>query len=407
MIAKTGTSERQPAMPPPAMPLDDAGGARGVAVKKKLLFVVNVDWFFMSHRLPIALEAMRQGYEVHLATGMTNRREALAALGLQVHELPLLRSGASVLAELRTLRRITAVMRAVRPDIVHLVTVKPVVIGGIAARLAGVPAVVSAVSGLGFVFTARGIKAKLLRTAVLALYRAVLGHPNMKVIFQNDDDRLLLQNLTGLDDARSMIVRGSGVDLVQFAVRPFPAEPVVVLFAARLLRDKGVQEFVDAARMLRQRGVNAVFRLAGAPDPDNRASVGHEDLRNWRASGCVEFLGHSDNMAQVIGDAHMVVLPSYREGLPKVLLEAAACGRPVITTDVPGCRDAIVPGVTGLLVPARDTKALSAAIERLAADPGMRRAMGEAARRLAEREYAVGQIVEQHLSLYGQLLNAT
>ncbi len=277
-----------------------------------------------------------------------------------------------MLGELRTLRRIAAVMRTVRPDIVHLVTVKPVVLGGIAARLARVPAVVAAVSGLGFVFTARGIKAKLLRAIVVALYRAVLGHPNMKVIFQNGDDQRLLQSLTGLEDARSVIVRGSGVDLAQFAVRPFPAEPVVVLFAARLLRDKGVEEFVEAARMLRQRGVNAVFRLAGAPDPENRASVGHEELRNWSESGCVEFLGHLGDMAQVLAGAHMVVLPSYREGLPKVLAEAAACGRPVITTDVPGCRDAIVPGVTGLLVPPQDAEALSVAIERLIADPGMR-----------------------------------
>ena len=388
------------------MHLDDAGVAHGASTKTKLLFVVNVDWFFMSHRLPIALEAMSRGYEVHLATGVTDRREALAALGLHVHELPLQRGGASVLAELRTLRRIATVMRAVRPDIVHLVTVKPVVLGGIAARLARIPAVVAAVSGLGFVFTARGIKAKLLRTIVVALYRAVLGHPNMKVIFQNGDDQRLLQSLTGLEDARSMIVRGSGVDLARFAVRPFPAEPVVVLFAARLLRDKGVEEFVGAARMLRQRGVNAVFRLAGAQDPENRSSVGNEDLRNWSKSGCVEFLGHLDDMAQVLAGAHMIVLPSYREGLPKVLAEAAACGRPVITTDVPGCRDAILPGVTGLLVPPQDAKALSVAIERLIADPGMRLAMGAAARRFAEREYALGHIVEQHLSLYRHLLGA-
>jgi glycosyltransferase involved in cell wall biosynthesis len=159
--------------------------------------------------------------------------------------------------------------------------------------------------------------------------------------------------------------------------------------------------------MLRQRGVNAVFRVAGAPDPENRASVGNEDLRNWSESGCVEFLGHSSDMAQVLAGAHMVVLPSYREGLPKVLAEAAACGRPVITTDVPGCRDAIVPGVTGLLVPPQDSKALSVAIERLIADPGMRLAMGAAARRFAEREYAIGHIVEQHLSLYRHLLGAT
>jgi glycosyltransferase involved in cell wall biosynthesis len=373
---------------------------------RKLLFVVNVDWFFMSHRLPIALEAMRRGYEVHVATGVTDRRQALTDLGLTVHQLPLERSGASLLGEFRTFRRIVGVMRAVRPDVVHLVTVKPVVLGGIAARLARVPAVVSAVSGLGFVFTAGGAKARLLRAVVVALYRAVLGHPNLKVIFQNEDDRRLLQGLTGLQDARSMIVRGSGVDLSRFAVHPFPEGPPVVVFAARLLRDKGVGEFVEAARMLRQRGVNAVFRLAGAPDPGNRASVTKEELRQWEAAGCVEFLGHQADIAQLFAAAHVVVLPSYREGLPKVLVEAAACGRPAVTTDVPGCRDAIIPGETGLLVPARDPAALAGAIERLVADAELRIAMGRAARQLAEREYAIGHIVEQHLSLYRHLLRA-
>jgi glycosyltransferase involved in cell wall biosynthesis len=374
---------------------------------KKLLFVVNVDWFFMSHRLPVAVEAMRQGYEVHVATGITDGQDALVALGLTVHRLPLARSGASPIGEFRTFWKIAAVMRSVRPDLVHLVTVKPVVLGGIAARLVGVPAVVSAVSGLGFVFTARGAKARLLRAVVVTLYRAVFGHPNMKVIFQNEDDRRLLQGLTGLQEAQTMIVRGSGVDLARFSVRPFPDGPPVVVFAARLLRDKGVEEFVEAARLLRQRGVNAVFRLAGAPDPGNRASVSTEDLRNWEASGCVELLGHRADMAQVLAAAHVVVLPSYREGLPKVLVEAAACGRPAVTTDVPGCRDAIIPGVTGLLVPPRDAAALAGAIEQLVADAGMRAEMGRAARQLAEREYAIGHIVDQHLSLYRLLRGAS
>jgi glycosyltransferase involved in cell wall biosynthesis len=358
----------------------------------------------MSHRLPIALEAMRQGYEVHVAAGITDRREALAQFGLAVHPLPLARSGASLWGELRTFLGILSVMRSVRPDIVHLVTVKPVVLGGIAARLAGVRAVVSAVSGLGFVFTARGARAKLLRTLVVALYRAALGHPNTKVIFQNEDDRRLLQALTGLAQRHTAIVRGSGVDLHQFSARPFPAEPpVVVVFAARLLRDKGVGEFVRAAGMLRRRGVNAVFRLAGAPDPGNRASVSQADIDEWAASGCVELLGQCGDMAGVLASAHVVVLPSYREGLPKVLVEAAACGRPAVTTDVPGCRDAVIPGQTALLVPPRDAPALAAAIEQLVADAPLRARMGEAARRLAEREYGIQRIVEQHLSLYREL----
>ncbi len=405
MIAKTAhTDTANPPMQPTGDALINAALPESTQVSKKLLFVVNVDWFFMSHRLPIAIEAIRQGYEVHLATTLTDRQGALGATGIKLHDLPLERSGASVWRELRTFWKTLNVMRTVRPDIVHLVTVKPVVLGGIAARLARVPAVVCAVSGLGFVFLARGLRARMLRFAVVCLYRAALGHPNLKVIFQNDDDRRLLQKLTGLADARSVRMRGSGVDLARFAVQPFPPEPVVVVFAARLLRDKGIQEFVDAARMLRQRGAKAVFRLAGAPDPDNRASVSDEDIRQWEASGDVEFLGHQRDMPRILAEAHVVVLPSYREGLPKVLVEAAACGRPAVTTDVPGCRDAIVPGVTGLLVPVRDATALSEAIGRLIADARLRESMGLAARQLAEREFSIEHAIGQHLALYRQLL---
>jgi glycosyltransferase involved in cell wall biosynthesis len=403
MIAKTGDSATGNAAPHPGRGEFDTPMSPAALHGNKLLFVVNVDWFFMSHRLPIALEAMRQGYEVHLATGITDRLQALRAAGLTVHQLPLERSGASLWGEIRTFGRIAAVMRALRPDVVHLVTVKPVVLGGIAARMTGVPAVVSAVSGLGFVFTSRSMKARLLRAVVLALYRAALGHPNMKVVFQNNDDRRVLQALTGLPQGRTTIVRGSGVDLHGFAQRPFPGGPPVVLFAGRLLRDKGVEEFVAAARLLRERGVQATFRLAGAPDPGNRASVSPDDLRRWQACGDVELLGHQLDMPQVLADAHIVVLPSYREGFPKVLVEAAACGRPSVTTDVPGCRDAIIAGETGLLVPPRDAQALANAIGQLAGDAAMRMRMGLAARELAEREYDIGRIVQQHLALYREL----
>ena len=374
---------------------------------KKLLYVVNVDWFFQSHRLPIAVQAQRAGYEVHIATTVTDRREALEACGLQVHDLPLERGSANVVRELRTFVRLWRLLRTLRPELVHLVTVKPVVLGGIAARLARVPAVVSAISGLGFVFLASGLRAKLLRTAVLALYRIALGHPRQRVVFQNAGDRELLERYAGLDRARSVIVRGSGVDLAHFAQQPFPAEPpVVVLFAARLLRDKGLLEFVEAARRLKREGRPAVFRLAGSPDPDNRSSVQASEVEAWRSEGCVEPLGQQADMRRVLAESHIVVLPSYREGLPKVLAEAAAVGRPVITTDVPGCRDAIEVGATGLLVPPRDPAALADAIRRLIERPGERVAMGAAGRRLAEREFAVDGIVRQHLDLYRLLVPA-
>jgi glycosyltransferase involved in cell wall biosynthesis len=380
---------------------------RSGAPPLKLLFVVNVDWFFASHRLPIALQALREGYEVHVATTFTDRQEELQRLGLKLHALPMDRGATGPWQAFATFRRILQILREVRPAIVHLVTVKPVVLGGIAARVARVPAVVAAVSGLGFVFLAQGLRSRFLRIGVVALYRLALGHPNLKVVFQNDDDRAVLRRLTGLPWEHTVVLRGSGVDLAQFPLRPFPPEPpVIVVFAARLLRDKGVVEFVEAARLLRGEGLQARFLLAGAPDPQNAATVSQEEVDGWAASGDIEALGHRSDTADVLAGAHLVVLPSYREGLPKVLAEAAASGRPVITTDVPGCRDAILPTQTGLLVPVRDAQALAAAIRALVEDPARRSAMGTAGRRLAEEEFALDSIVQQHLAIYRTLVAA-
>lgn len=372
----------------------------------KLMFVVNVDWFFLSHRLPIALEAKRRGYEVHIATGLTDKLQELESLGLIVHPLALSRSGAGVGNAARTLRQLLEVFREVRPDIVHLVTIKPVLLGGVAARMARVPAVVAAVSGLGFVFLARGLKASLRRTIVGALYRLALGHGNERVIFQNSEDLRSVTRMAGLPREKVALIRGSGVDLTAYQQVPEPSGVPVVLLAARLLADKGVNEFVEAARLLRQRGVALRMVLVGTVDPANPASLDPARIDGWVAEGLVECWGHRRDMPAVLAAATVVVLPSYREGLPKVLAEAAACGRPVVTTDVPGCRDAIEADVTGLLVPPRDSAALANAISSLLSDPGKRARMGAAGRRLAENAFDVNQIVAAHLAVYQELVTA-
>jgi glycosyltransferase involved in cell wall biosynthesis len=220
-----------------------------------------------------------------------------------------------------------------------LVTIKPVLMGGLVTRLAGVPAVVAAVPGLGFVFMARGAKAAVRRWLVGALYPVAFGHRNLTVIFQNLDDRATLTKLAHLPDSKVVMIRGSGVDLAQYGHTPLPLGVPVVLLAARLLADKGVREFVQAARLLKQQGVCARFCLAGSVDPANPASLADKELTQWANEGVIELWGQRSDMPDVLRAAHLVVLPSYREGLPKVLLEAAACGRAVVTTDVPGCRD--------------------------------------------------------------------
>lgn len=373
----------------------------------KLLFVVNVDWFFLSHRLPIALEAMRQGYEVHIAVGITDRLAEMRAHGLHVHPLAISRSKTGLREALTVARQMWSVYKNVRPDVVHLVTIKPVLMGGILARLAGVPAVVAAVSGLGFVFIENGLIATLRRKLVGLLYQASFKHSNLKVIFQNAQDKDTLVKLAGLPETRTELIRGSGVDVLQFTAGPLPSGAPVVMLAARLLADKGVREFVQAARLLKSAGNTARFCLVGTADLHNPTSLTQTELDAYQKEGIVELWGHRTDMAEALSAAHIVVLPSYREGLPKVLIEAAACGKAVVTTDVPGCRDAIEPGVTGVLVPARDAPALSHAIATLLHDPQRCLAMGQAGRLLAEQAFDIKQVVARHMRIYTGLIANT
>lgn len=372
-------------------------------MNKRLLFVANDPSFFISHRLPVALGARRSGYDVHIATMPGAAVDEINKQGFSHYELPLSRSGKNPLTEFVAIASIYKLFRDLRPDIVHLVTIKPVLYGGIAARLACVRGVVAAVSGLGFTFLASGLKASLVRFAIKSLYRIALGGENLRVIFQNPDDRNVLLNMGALNAERVEMIRGSGVDLARYPALPESEGEAVVCLAARLLHDKGVREFVEAAHLLRRRGIEAKFWLIGDADKGNPSTVTTEELECWRQNGAVELLGYRTDIAQLFAAAHIIVLPSYREGLPKVLVEAAACGRAVITTDVPGCRDAIEPDVTGLLVPVCDAVALADAIQRLVEDPGLRQSFGQAGRVLAEREFAIENIVQAHLDIYKKL----
>lgn len=378
-------------------------------MKPKLLFVVNVDWFFLSHRLPIALEAIRNGYEVHIATALTDKLEVLKRHGLVVHSISLDRSREGLWAIGKTFFQILRICKQLKPNIVHFVTIKPVLLGGLAARIARVPAVVSAVSGLGFVFVAEGVMAVIRRWLVKNLYYLAMGHNNLKVIFQNSDDLSYLARLVELPNQKISMIRGSGADLSLYCLTPLPIGVPVVLLPARLLVDKGVREFVQSAKILRQRGVSEKdvrFVIVGKTDPANPHSLHQDELAEWADEGIVELWGHRTDMPQVMAAAQIVVLPSYYgEGLPKVLIEAAACGRAVITTNHTGCRDAIEPGVTGVLVPIRDPLALANAIQELLNDPNLCAIMGQAGRKLAETVFDERQVVSAHLKIYQELMN--
>ncbi|WNO61674.1 glycosyltransferase family 4 protein [Rheinheimera sp. MMS21-TC3] len=368
---------------------------------KKLLFVVNVDWFFISHRLPIALAAQRDGYEVHLACNFTDQAEYLASLGFVLHQLDLSRSGTGLLSEINAFKGIYAMLRKVKPDIVHLVTIKPVIYGGIASRFLKVKQRVASISGLGYIFIARGLRASILRFAVSLLYRFALHSADTtKVIFQNPDDKQLLLDLGIIDPSQAVMIRGSGVDLSRYDVQPEPISTPVVMLVARLLIDKGVLEFVEAARELSRRGAEIRMVLVGDTDDGNPKSVSSADISRWLDEGIVEHWGYQKDINNIIAQANIIVLPSYREGLPKSLIEAAACGRAVITTDVPGCRDAITPNVTGLLVPVKESAGLVAAICKLTEDTALRARMGLAGRQLAEEAFDIELVIKTHLQLY-------
>jgi glycosyltransferase involved in cell wall biosynthesis len=369
--------------------------------KRRILFVVNNPDFFVSHRLPLAIAARAAGFEAAVASPQGDGVAAIAGNGFDHHPFPLNRSGKHPLQEARSVVALYRIFRAVRPDIVHTVTIKPALYGGVAARLTNVPALVCAVSGLGYLFIG-GPRTAFRRRLVMQLYRFAFGHRNLRVVFQNESDRAEFAG-TGVADAQVALIPGSGVDLDAFQPAPEPPGIPLVVLPARLLRDKGVCEFVEAARILRRSRKAVRFVLVGLPDPGNPASLDETALRAWQQEGAVEWWGFRTDMPEVLRSAHLVVLPSYREGFSKVLIEAAAAGRAVVTTDVPGCRDAILPERTGLLVPPRDPVALAGAIGRLVEDAELRGRMGLAGRELAERAFSIDRVVEQHLRLYEAL----
>ncbi|HZD26346.1 MAG TPA: glycosyltransferase family 4 protein [Alphaproteobacteria bacterium] len=379
----------------------EASGAR----PPRLLFLVNEALFFTTHRMPVALEAQARGCEVHVAAPFdAGPVEIIRSRGFHYHDLPLKRGGRSLRGEARLLAHFFRLLRRLRPGLVHHVSMKPVIYGGLASRLLKVPAAIHAVTGLGFLFIREDLSARLIRRAIMPLYRYALGHPNARVIFQNPDDLALFLRRRLVREKVTVMIRGCGVDLQQFHPAPLPEGPPIVMFPARIIGDKGVHEFIEAARRLRRQGMEARFVLVGRRDPDNPTDVPEDVVNGWVEEGLVEWWGYRTDMPAVLAQASVVCMPSYREGLPRGLIEAAACGAPIVTADVPGCREVVAHAVTGLLVPVRDGAATAAAIGRLLAEPETRQRMAQAARQRAEREFSVEQFVADTLATYQAVL---
>lgn len=371
---------------------------------KKLLFLVTEDWALISHRLPLALAAMEQGMHVLVLARTGDRADDLRSLGLEVHHVPFERGSLNPLSDAALLMHIVRLYRQLRPDVVHHVALKPVIYGGLAARLTGMKHVVNALPGLGFVFSSSTLTARVLKPFVRTVLRTVLAAPGSRLILQNRDDVRMFtgQGLAPADSIR--FVPGVGVDLDAYKLVPEPGGLVRIVLPARMLVDKGVHEYVAAARLLRKRGVDAQFVLVGGIDADNPAALKAEQLRAWETEGLVTWAGHCTDMPSMLASAHIVCLPSYREGLPKALLEACAAARPIVTTDVPGCREVVRDGENGLLVRARDAQDLADKLAVLIGDPALRLRMGQAGRRIAEREYSAALSSAQTIAIYRELL---
>jgi len=370
----------------------------------KLLYFVSEDWFFLSHFFDRAVAAREAGFDVSVVTRVAGHGEPIRRAGLELLPLDMDRSGVSVAGDLRTIGALRAIYRRVRPDLVHHVALKPILYGTIAARAAGIRRIVNAPVGMGFVFTSATLRARLLRPLVGTALKMLLNPRGSHVIVENEDDLRMLQARRMARAERMTLIRGAGVSTRLFHPVGEPPGPPVVTLVARMLRDKGIFEFVEAARILRAEGVAAVFRLVGGPDPANPESIDVGQLEAWREAGVVEWLGPRADVAELLRRTHVACLPSYREGLPKALLEAAASGRPIVTTDVPGCREVVRDGIEGLLVPPRDPARLAHALRTLIADPALRSRMGAAARARAIDAFSVERVNAETLALYRRLL---
>jgi len=386
-----------------------------MTTRGRLLFVVNEAYFFLSHRSALARAAQHAGFQVHVAAPSDHvwapadfDISELTKAGYRFHAIPLSRRRQSPWEEFRTLFALVRLYRRLRPNLVHHLTIKAVVHGGLAARLTRVPAVVNALTGLGQVFVGRGLRWSALRIVVSLALRLAMGHTNSSVILQNPDDRDVLTKLGIVDSERCDLIRGSGVDLHEFFHRPERPGPPLVVLAGRLIWDKGVGDFVEAARQLKQAGIKVRFALVGNTHSSNPRAVPLTKLQSWAKEGIVEYWGRREDMPDVLRQCHIVCLPStYAEGVPRVLLEAAATGRPMVATDAAGCREVVRDGETGFLVPAADPKALGEAITRLVVDADLRARMGARAREVAEAEFDERITVAKTLDVYDRLLART
>uniref|UniRef100_A0A832H3Q2 Glycosyltransferase family 1 protein n=1 Tax=Oscillatoriales cyanobacterium SpSt-402 TaxID=2282168 RepID=A0A832H3Q2_9CYAN len=383
----------------------------------RFLYVANHAGHFILHHLPIVKAVKEAGFEVHIAAPgepdslervmVPDARHLIEGMGFPFHPVTIKRGQVNLTEEVAALYSLYSLYRFLRPDLVYHATIKPVIYGGIISRLTGVPAAINAVTGLGHTFLSSGKRALLLKQLVKLAYRSALGHHNSRVIFQNPDDYRLFVDTGIVEQKRASVIYGSGVNINEFGYSPeSDSQPPVVLLASRMLWSKGVGEFVEASAKLQGEGIKARFVLVGDSDPGNPETISRQQLQTWHHSGLVEWWGWRRDMPNVFRQSAVFCLPSfYPEGIPKVLLEAASSGRPIITTATPGCREVVRDNENGLLIPPHDVGALANAIQKLLEDPELRQEMGSRSREIAEREFREEVVTETIVDLCRRLLS--
>jgi glycosyltransferase involved in cell wall biosynthesis len=370
----------------------------------KLLFLLTEDWFFCSHFIERAIAAQTAGYEVVVACRENSHGEQIREMGLKLVPVDFVRRSTNLPTELRTLREIFRLYRRERPDIIHQIGAKPILYGSLVARILGIRCIVNASIGMGYVFSSMDSRARRLKPLVSFAYRCLMNSPGSKVVFENGDDLATFVRMGAVQRKDAVLIRGAGIDVN--AYQPHGDEPPgtpVVMLIARMLRDKGINEFVEAAHLLHEEGVHARFVLVGDPDPENPTSIPLDQLQAWSGVRGVEWWGWRGDVAEILAASHIACLPSYREGLPKSLLEAAASGLPIVTTDTVGCREVVCDGENGYLVPVGDPRALADALKKLINNPELRKEMGAVGRARAEAEFASSRVIAETLAVYGGL----
>jgi glycosyltransferase involved in cell wall biosynthesis len=377
-----------------------------VVLMKRIVFVVNIDWFFLSHRLPLALEAINRGFEVCLLTADSGKKTEIEGYGINFIEVPFERSGKNLLHEWKCVSLLAKHYRRLNPDIIHHVTLKAALLGSFAAKISGHKNVINAISGLGYNFTdgRNGPLQKLIRFMMRRSFKS----DHFYFILQNPDDIEMMKNQKFTNKNHYKLIKGSGVDLKEFEFTPPVTKDIIqILFPARILYDKGIMELIEAAKYLENdwKG-KIIFILAGDCDENNKAVVREEDLKKHLIPGYIEWIGFRKDMITQYQQSDIVVLPSYREGLPKSLIEACAIGRPIITTDVPGCRECVIDGYNGRMVPVKTVVPLANAIEELCESKSLRDKMGSNSRVLAEQEFSIESVIEKTFLIYEELLRS-